>query len=134
MNVSQIMNTSPGRIAPKERLRRALDMMAEEKGRHVVVLDDVERVVGILSDRDLAMYYDPVNMTEERWDEATVEQLMSPDPICIGSRTEIQAAAKLLLSSAVSALPVVDNGSLVGIITEKDFVRYFANGERAQDD
>ena len=41
-----------------------------------------------------------------------------------------QAAAAMLLKLGVSALPVVDNGDLRGILSEKDFVRHFAGQGR----
>ncbi|MND05776.1 CBS domain protein [compost metagenome] len=44
----------------------------------------------------------------------------------MGSGADLSAAAQMLLKHAVSALPVVDNGGLVGILSEKDFVRHFA--------
>jgi CBS domain-containing protein len=65
-------------------------------------------------------------MTKERWEQSSVGQLMTPKPVTVGSGTELGAAAQMLLKHAVSALPVVDNGDLVGILSEKDFVRHFA--------
>lgn len=128
MEVRDIMNQNPARMRSDGLLGAALAMMAEQKERHVVIVDEHTRVIGIVSDRDLAMYYDPVNMTSEKWAAATVEQIMTRDPVCIGSGAQLQTAAQLLLKSAVSALPVVDNGLLIGILSEKDFVRYSASG------
>ena len=85
MNVRDMMNRTPVKLGRSGLLGEALELMAQQKERHVVVVDESERVVGIVSDRDLAMYYDPQNMTPERWNEAKVEQLMSTDPVCIGS-------------------------------------------------
>lgn len=131
MNVGDIMNRNPGKVGVEDTLATALKVMAEEKNRHVVVIKDPGDVVGILSDRDLAMYYDPVNMTPERWEQAKVSDLMSRDPISIGSQAPLHEAAKILLKQGVSALPVVENGDLRGILSEKDFVRYFAREDGA---
>ena len=131
MLVSDLMNDKPLTLGRGASLAEALDLMAREKNRHVVVVEE-GAVVGILSDRDLALFYDPVQMTQERWRQASVGQLMTPDPITVGSGTDIASAAKLLLSTAVSALPIVDNGALVGILSEKDFVRHFARGTSAK--
>lgn len=131
MDVRELMNAEPARLPPEAPLSEALRLMAERRHRHVVVVDGDERVVGILSDRDLALYYDPAGMTEEKWAAARVEQLMTPEPICIGSGADIHDAARELLRSAVSALPVVDNGLLVGILTDRDYVRHFARSAPA---
>ena len=129
MLVRDMMNPSPATVSPSDKLGRALKIMAELKERHVGVVDETERVVGIVSDRDLAMFYDPVNMTEGKWDEAVVSQIMSDDLMMIGSSADIHAASQMLLKSAISALPVVDNGTLIGILSEKDFVRHFARSD-----
>ena len=70
MNVGDFMNENPPRIGMKATLAEALQMMADNKTRHIVVIDEGRDIAGILSDRDLAMYYDPVNMSSERWQGA----------------------------------------------------------------
>jgi CBS domain-containing protein len=127
MNVRDIMNQAPATIRPNATLAEALQLMADRKVRHLVVVEAQEAdVVGILSDRDLAMFYDPVNMTQERWQQGSVSQLMSKTPVTIGSGAKVEEAARMLLREGVSALPVVDNGQLVGILSDRDFVRHFA--------
>lgn len=125
MLVRDMMNRSPGTIAPEATLADALQLMAEKKNRHLVVVDS-DSVVGILSDRDLAMYYDPDGMTEERWKKAKVRTLMAAHPVTIGSGAPVREAARLLLKAAISALPVIDNGQLVGVLSDRDFTRHFA--------
>ena len=125
MKVSDFMNTSPAHVSMEDTLDKALKVMAARKTGHVVVMKDGEDVAGILSDRDLAMYYDPENMTGERWAQAKVSQLMTAHPVSIGSHAPIGEAAKMLLRLGLSALPVVENGTLRGILSEKDFVRHF---------
>ncbi len=128
MLVRDMMNRSPGTIAPEATLADALRVMADKKNRHLVVVDR-GTVVGILSDRDLALYYDPAGMSEERWKGVRVKQIMTASPITIGSGAPVREAARLLLKEAVSALPVVDNGELVGALSDRDFTRYFAQAE-----
>jgi len=129
MFVADFMSPRPIQISPDEDLAEALAKMGKHKIRHLVVVSEDGTVKGILSDRDLAMYYDPMNMTEERWKQARVKDLMTRDPDTIGSLSPIRSAAKLILSLAISALPVVDNGQLKGLLTERDFVRHFAELE-----
>lgn len=127
MIVRDIMNQSPATIEQASTLAQALQLMADRKARHLVVMDrGAEEVIGILSDRDMAMYYDPDGMTEERWKQGSVGQLMSKSVVTIGSGARVEEAARMLLKEGVSALPVVDSGQLVGIISDRDFVRYFA--------
>lgn len=126
MIVRDFMNTAPAVIEPDADLSAALQLMAERKNRHLVIIDGGGAVTGILSDRDLALYYDPIKMTQERWEEVKVSQIMAPNPIAIGSTAPINDAARLLLREAISALAVVDNGQLVGVLSDRDFTRHFA--------
>ena len=127
MLVRDLMNTHPGKISPEASLGEALRQMAELKNRHLVVLEDDGSVIGILSDRDLALYYHPQGMTAEQWENVRVRELMTKEPITVGSTAEIGEAARLLLKMAISALPVVDSGSLIGILSDRDFTRYFSH-------
>lgn len=127
MIVRDFMNQAPATVRPNATLAEALQLMADRKVRHVVVVEPQEAaVVGILSDRDLAMFYDPAGMTQERWQQGSVSKLMSKTPVTIGSGAKVEEAARMLLREGVSALPVVDNGQLVGILSDRDFVRHFA--------
>ena len=126
MNVADIMNRNPARVRMDDTLSTALKIMAEQKIRHVVVMKEPDDVAGIVTDSDLAMYYDPVKMTPERWERMKVSQLMTARPVSIGSHAPIEAAAKMLLKAGVTALPVIENGDLRGILSERDFVRHFA--------
>lgn len=128
MLVRDLMNQSPGIIGPEATLADALQLMADKKNRHLVVVD-ANTVVGILSDRDLAMYYDPEGMTTERWQQTQVKRLMAANPIVIGSGSTVGEAARILLEKAVSALPVVDSGQLVGVLSDRDFTRHFAHSD-----
>jgi acetoin utilization protein AcuB len=126
MKVSDFMNDAPALVKPEDTLDTALKVMADQKTRHLVVMKEGEEVAGIITDGDLAMFYDPANMTAERWAQAKVSDLMTMHPTSIGSHAPIEEAAKLLVKMGVSALPVVENGVLRGILSEKDFVRHFA--------
>lgn len=126
MKVREMMNEKPATLTAQASLAETLDTMAKQKSRHVVILNESRAPIGIISDRDLAMVYDPEAISKGRWNETKVTQVMTPSPITVGSGADLQAAAKMLLQHAISALPVVDDGKLVGILSEKDFVRHFA--------
>ncbi len=129
MLVRELMSTNVATVAPQDNLAHALRLMAEQKHRHLVVVDEDGLVVGIVSDRDLALAYHPEEMSPGRWEGILVQRIMTAAPVTIGSNSPISEAAKLLLKSAVSALPIVDNGQLVGVFSDRDFTRHFARRE-----
>ncbi|MDH4248137.1 MAG: CBS domain-containing protein [Deltaproteobacteria bacterium] len=119
------MNDNPATVSPQDTLAKALATMADHKTRHVVVVDK-DSVVGILSDRDLSIHFNSGNKTQQAWEQMQVAEVMTPRPLTIGSMAEIREAARLLLREAISAMPVVDNGQLAGLLSDRDFTRYFA--------
>ena len=89
---------------------------------------DGERLVGIVTDRDLRdATASSVVLTEKQYhdfllDTVIVESIMTPEPATISTRADIRDAARLILELKVGGLPVVEDGKLVGILTETDLV------------
>ena len=53
-----------------------------------------------------------------------VKDAMTENPVTVTAKTSLVDAARLMLEHSVGSLPVLDNGRLVGILTEGDFVRF----------
>lgn len=102
-----------------------------ERCHHVVILRH-RRAHGVVSDRDILRVVSPFigsKMMERSQDLNTlkkrVHQIMSRNLITITPDDTIAAAAKKMLKERVSCLPVVDDdGSVVGIVTVRDFVAW----------
>lgn len=54
--------------------------------------------------------------------EKTVADIMTPDPVTASPETSVTDAARLMVESRIGALPVVDGGELVGIVSEGDLI------------
>lgn len=126
MHVRDWMNTDPILVGPATEVREARSLLHQNGIRHLPVVDE-GRLVGIVSDRDVRI--DDRSLRQltalERVGQAAgegkpVEAVMSPGPHVIGGDEPVAAAARMMLSRRVSALPVVDDGVLVGIITTTD--------------
>jgi len=86
----------------------------------VPVEDDQGQLVGLLSHRALLRM---VAQGPRQGSEPTaVRELMTADPVTISSASSTLEAVELMRSKNVGCLPVVDDGRLVGIITETDFL------------
>ena len=114
-------------VSPEATVADALDTLNTNDIGHLPVVD-AGTVVGILSDRDLRLA-----MTG-RPEDTRVTDVMTPDPVTIGSGAAMEAAARTLVQNGVGCLPVVDDGALVGLLTESDllhaFVELMAGRER----
>lgn len=127
MNVSQWMTKSVMTIKPKDSLRHARERLAKYRINQLpVVIDD--KLVGIVTDRDVRDAY-PSSLRlfygkdiDEFGDSHTVEEVMTYNVVAISPRTLLREAAQRLRRQRFGALPVVENGKLVGIITRSDLL------------
>jgi acetoin utilization protein AcuB len=127
MNVSQWMTKSVMTIKPKDSLRHARERLAKYRINQLpVVVDD--KLVGIVTDRDVRDAY-PSSLRlfygkdiDEFGDSHTVEEVMTYNVVAISPKTSLREAAQRLRRQRFGALPVVDNGKLVGIVTRSDLL------------
>ena len=113
----------------------AQELLAENKIRHLPIIDRDRRLVGIVTDRDIrsALPYSSLlehcdETEKERIARFKVKDIMTKDPISISPTYTIQDALLLIQNSKVGALPVVDdNHKLTGIISVRDLLRAFIN-------
>jgi len=133
LTIADLMTLEPKTVSPDTPLREVIQIMKIEGFRQLPVLDDNGRLVGIISDRDIRLAMNSPFVLHERWqdeallDTATVESCMTLNPLAITPDTPAFQAAKMLATYKFGALPVVENGELVGIVTVTDFLDWFAD-------
>jgi acetoin utilization protein AcuB len=133
MLVSDVMQAAVLTITPKTSLPEALRLVQHRGIRHLPVVED-DRLVGIVSDRDLkrAMASSATSLErhELRYllDTVTVDEIRTRAVITIGRMFPIEEAARIMVKEKVSALPVTEQGRLVGIVTETDVLELFVRG------
>jgi acetoin utilization protein AcuB len=134
MIVANRMKPAPVYVDEGDSMKKAMDLLKEHEIRHLPVLKDGEKLVGILSERDIKQA-SPSSATalEIReifylLDKIKVKQIMTRRPYTVSSTTPIEEAALIIREKKIGCLPVVDNGKLVGIITETDIIDAFIEG------
>ena len=101
-------------------------LMRTRKVRHMPVTDARERLVGIVTDRDLRqVIFDPVMQERLRGrapalKRLAVGQVMTWGVVTVRPTTDLREAARLMHERKIGALPVVDGERVVGILTESD--------------
>ncbi len=132
LTVEELMTPVPHTVSPGTSLRTIIGIMKAGGYRQIPVLEK-GRLVGIITDRDLRLAMNsPVVQHKQSEDEnlldtVTVESCMTTDPIFVSPDTPAFQAAEMLSMYKFGALPVVDEGALVGIITVTDFLKYFSD-------
>ncbi len=130
-SVSDLMTTDVVSLAAEEDLVLAQAVMKLRRIRHIPVLRG-EKLVGMITHRDLlkAQAKFLVQANQESTDEGkrfmsvTVADIMTKDVATVTPDTPAKEAAKTLLERKIGGLPVVAEGTLVGIVTEADFLRW----------
>jgi CBS domain-containing protein/gamma-glutamyl:cysteine ligase YbdK (ATP-grasp superfamily) len=119
--VGQFMSTDLFTVRPDDLVDLAASVMDWRHIRHVPVEDEEGRLVGLVSHRDLLRLF-ARGFTARSAGPVAVRQIMKANPVSVAPATPTLDAVELMRTRQVGCLPVVENGTLVGIVTAKDFL------------
>ncbi len=120
--VGQFMATDLFTVRPDDIVDFAASLMEWRYVRHVPVEDDSGRLLGLVSHRQLLRLVARGDDKRENGDPVMVRDIMRPDPMTISPETTTVEAIRLMRENRLSCLPVVENGKLVGLVTEYDLI------------
>ncbi len=128
--VADIMTKNPAVVKPETPIEVVHDMFERNNFHHIPVLGH-SKLVGIISKTDylkirhmLATTWSGETICQDMYMEMRAEDIMSANPLCIESADTIGLAADIFKANALHALPVVDEGELVGIVTTHDLLTF----------
>lgn len=133
MKVSEYMTRDVVFANLRDGLYQTYERMKEREIHHMPVLDDHERLIGIISDRDLRrprwLDSNPNWAENFRLDNSLrVEEAMTTVPDVVQEHDDIHIAVSLFLNHRYGAVPVVssqDRNRVVGILSQLDIIRAF---------
>jgi len=126
MYVGSIMHRDIISVKPEASLSEAIELTRKHRIRHLIVFDDNRKITGIVSSHDinqtLASPATSLSTHELNYllDKIKVESFMNKNVITIPPGTTVERAAYIMQMKKISALPVVKNGTTVGIVTSTD--------------
>ena len=133
--VRDLMSPLVRTLERNDKLSIADTVMRNERIRHLPILDDAGRVVGIVSQRDLflnalvrALGHGTV-ARDRALSSIAVKEVMTEDVVTTTPDTPITTAARMMVDRKIGCLPVVEGDALVGILSESDIVSAVARGD-----
>jgi len=114
----EVMTREVCTASPEESLYIAAKKMIEFGVGSIVVVEN-EKPKGIVTERDILHKVIAKNKLPS---EVKLKDIMSSPVITITSKTSVREAARIMLKKGVRRLPVIDNGKLIGIVTDTDIL------------
>lgn len=149
-----IMTAPTISVSKDNNVKAALDLLAEHNISGLPVIDNNEKVVGIVSGSDIMRYsqqkkvvparsfsfwVSPYSETDdiasvrngfEILNRTIIEDVMTRKVYTVGMNTPISEVAKLMINRKINRVPVIyDDGKLAGIISRADLVKFMADSE-----
>jgi acetoin utilization protein AcuB len=134
IDVGSMMQTQVITATPAMSLAEVQRVMRNNAIRHVPVVSG-KHLVGMITDRDIREALPSPATTLTRGEIAyqmettPIKTCMTTDLVCTSPDVTMIDAARVLLQHKIGCLPVVANGTLVGIVTDIDCLRAFLHGE-----
>ncbi|TWT45506.1 Hypoxic response protein 1 [Phycisphaerae bacterium RAS1] len=132
MNVLSYATREVVTVAPRDSLDKAIVLM-EERGIHHLPVCLENRVVGMLSDRDVLLSTGWMLSAERASGEGVapitvgptrIEQIMARSVISLSNSAAAIDAARIFVDRKIGALPILHGSQLVGMVTDADLLRW----------
>ncbi|GAB6036002.1 CBS domain-containing protein [Fundidesulfovibrio butyratiphilus] len=129
LTVRDLMSTQLFTLLESDSLYTAKQIMEMARVRHVPIVNGEGAFIGLITHRDLLSLAVSIlseieqNVQDELAATIPLREVMRTDVVTLPPDAKLRQAAQLLLDHKYGCLPVVEDGKLVGIITEADFVR-----------
>jgi CBS domain-containing membrane protein len=136
LRVRDLMTPQVIGVRPYDSIATAYDRMLDHRIRHVLVIDEDGELVGLVTHRDLLRHSLieraelPVSLQGTVMRRNLVEEVMTSEDEPAEAGQLLAEAALVMFQNKYGCLPVVEGSRVVGILTESDFVRFFALSER----
>jgi CBS domain-containing protein len=114
-------------VDPTISVYNAIEIMAEKNIGGLMILEN-DKLVGIFTERDYAR---KLILKGKSSKDTAIGDLMTRNPYTVSPQSSIEECMTLMSGKRIRHLPVVDNGTLVGIISISDVVRYIIEEQKS---
>jgi CBS domain-containing protein len=123
--ISEVMTTRPRAVEPRTSVREAARLMESEDVGSLPVVQDGARLVGVVTDRDIAIRVVGAGLDPDR---TTVDEIATHEPWTLTPDDDLDDALTLMARAQVRRVPIVlregeREGELVGVVSQADIAR-----------
>ena len=131
MQARDLMTPDPTTCKPSDDLRSVLRIMKSEDCGIVPIVEGNGggRVVGVVTDRDVALY---LGVNDSRPSEVKVSDVMTKNIVSVGPEADLKEVSREMQQAQVRRVLVTDGGRLLGVISTADLARASAHSGRDQ--
>lgn len=116
-----VMTAAPNCVRPEMSVLELIEQFHVKQARHMLVTDAQNRLVGVLSDRDVIRCLGPQKAPDLAALQAIrAADIMSTDLVTVGPQTPVDRVIGLMLDQGINCVPVLRDEELVGIVTNTD--------------
>ena len=129
--ISKIMTTDLVTVRQDDTIHKIREIFNTNDFHHIPVVDAGEKLAGIISKEDFYRfsYILSLQTTGRTYSELNYQHLLAKDimtkyPICLDPDDTIGLAADIFLANKLHALPILEDGTLLGIVTTHDLLKF----------
>jgi CBS domain-containing protein len=127
ITINEFMTSDPITLRETDTIDDARKMMTEKHIRHIPITDDDDRLLGLVTQRDILAETVPDHEANKANSNKKLSEIMIHDVSTIHETDSLRQAAIYLQSHKYGCLPVISDDRLTGIITDSDFIAIAIN-------
>lgn len=138
MRARDVMSRPVVTVLPETRVKYAANLLATRGFTALPVVDDDDRLIGIVTEADLLRDRFPRDARYRRPDDepapvpgGTVGDVMTSPVTAMGATTDVTDLIRVMWDDRIRSMPIVDGSRVVGIVTRRDLVRIIGRGDDA---
>lgn len=120
--VSEIMTKGVITATPETKIKDAMNILISSAISGLVVVDEEQDVVGVLSEKDLLVAYDLIGNTQ-----SSISDYISREVVYVTEDTPIEEVSRLLVQRNFKQVPVLCGTKVVGIVSRRDILKHIYN-------
>lgn len=128
-SIKDVMTKNVVSVTPEQYLIDVKHIYEKDNFHHHIPVEDNGKLVGMVSLIDFMYNISGAGISDDNtvYKELKVKDIMTQNPFYLNSDATVEDVAKVLAEGNYHAVPVLENNSMVGIVSTADIIKHFMN-------